>query len=386
MSEGIVIGELLIQVALIIISAKLFGHVFSLIKQPKVLGELVAGVILGPSLLNVLHLHNPVILFLAELGVIALLFEVGLESNLSEMLKSGVSSLLVAIIGVIAPVLLALPYLIGVEAMDLNLAIFVGATLTATSVGLTMRVLGELNKISSIEGKVILGAAVIDDVIGLIILSVLNDMASTGTVNFGNMLFITGLSIAFLAVTVLVGRSLEGPIISIVKKLKVDRTYIVSSFAFVLIMSFLANLIGLATIVGAFAAGLLLEKEEHLKKIAGKTNVLTDLFAPVFFVVAGAGVDLHAFTLELLPFIVILTIIAVLGKIVAGLGAFREKASKLAIGVGMIPRGEVGLIFASVGLTAGLISGGIYSALVLVIMITTFITPPILKALLDKKN
>jgi Kef-type K+ transport system membrane component KefB len=271
--------------------------------------------------------------------------------------------------------------------MDLNLAIFIGATLTATSVGLTMRVLSEMNKINSIEGKIILGAAVIDDIIGLIILSVLIDIASTGAVDVMNMGKIAVLAVVFLALTAFIGRKLEVPLLNLTKKLRVQRSFIVTVFAFVLVMSFLADLIGLATIVGAFAAGLILEREEHLEHITRKTHVLTQLFAPVFFVVAGTAVDLNSFSdISLIPFIIILTIIAVIGKVVAGIGAFREKASKLAIGIGMVPRGEVGLIFASVGLSYGLVSGGIYSALVLVIMITTFITPPLLKHLLEKKK
>ncbi|MCR4335231.1 MAG: cation:proton antiporter [archaeon] len=384
MSETL-IADTLFQLGIILFAARLGGFIFERFKQPKVLGELLVGLIIGPSILGLLNLHDISIIFLAELGIIMLLFEVGLESNLHELLKSGVSSLLVAIIGVAAPVILAMPYLFAIG-LDFNVAFFIAATLTATSVGLTMRVLGDMNMISSIEGKIILGAAVIDDIIGLIILSILTDMVSVGTVDLFNVGKIIAFSIVFLVVTVLAGKFLEGRVINAIHHFKIQRTFIVMAFIFALLMSYLAAGIGLATIVGAFAAGLVLEREEHKEHIWKNTHVLTQIFAPVFFVVAGASVDLFSLIKpEIIPMIVILSLVAVVGKLVSGLGAFREKASKISIGVGMIPRGEVGLIFASFGLSKGLVSGDIYSALVAVIMITTFITPPLLTYFLQKK-
>ncbi|PIN85568.1 MAG: hypothetical protein COV47_01520 [Candidatus Diapherotrites archaeon CG11_big_fil_rev_8_21_14_0_20_37_9] len=383
MSETLV-AETLVQLIVILFAAKLTGMIFSHFKQSKVLGELLAGLLLGPSLLNVLNLHSEPIIFLAELGVIMLLFEVGLESKFDELMKSGFSALMVAIIGVAIPVLLALPYLFSIG-LDFNVAFFIGATLTATSVGLTMRVLAEMNKIQSLEGKIILGAAVIDDILGLIVLSILTDMVNTGSIEPFNIAKIIGLSVLFLGIMIVAGKLLEEKIFNLVKKLKVERTFIVMAFVFAISMSYIAAGIGLATIVGAFAAGLVLEREENETPIRKRTHILVELFAPIFFATAGAAVNVFAvITPEIIPMVVILTIIAIVSKVVAGLGAWNTKASKLAVGVGMIPRGEVGLIFASFGLQKGLVGNDIYSALVLVIMITTFLTPPLLQKAMDR--
>ncbi len=382
MSE--LIGQALLQLGLILVGAKIAGYVFDRLKQPKVLGELLAGLILGPSLFNLLDLHNSTILFVAELGIIMLLFEAGIESSLADLMKSGFNAFIVACIGVTAPILLSLPYFLSIG-LDFNTAFFIGATLTATSVGLTVRVLGEMNKINSLEGKIIIGAAVIDDVIGLVILSILTDMVKIGSIDIFNIAKVVVLAVVFLVAIILLGKLFEKRILELVEKLKVQRTFIVTAFVFSVVMSYVASGIGLATIVGAFAAGLVLEREEHTHHILKNVHVLTQLFAPVFFVIAGAGVVLGSlFDVKILPIVVIVSIIAISGKIIAGIGAWNVKASKLAIGIGMIPRGEVGLIFASFGLANGLIKGDLYSALILVIMITTFITPTLLKNIFDK--
>ncbi len=379
--------EGIVQLLIVLFSAKLGGFVFEKLKQPKVLGELFIGLLIGPSVLGLMDVSNEMIIFLANIGIIALLFEVGIESRISELMKTGFSSLMVALIGVILPLLLAMIYGLYFLGFDSVKAFFLGAVLTATSVGLTVRVLQELNKVNSTEGKIILGAAVIDDILGLILLSILVDVSNTGAVIFENIITISLLAFGFLLISALVGRKLEDQIINLVHKLNVQRTFIVMAFVFALFMSFVAIEIGLAAIVGAFAAGLILEREEHVEHIREKTHVLTQLFAPVFFVLAGAAVDVGSlFSVENIILIVVLSIIASIGKIAAGFGAFKEKANKLAIGYGMLPRGEVGLIFAQFGLNAGLIGEAFYSALIAVIMITTFIAPPLLKKALEGKN
>ncbi len=380
------IATALLQLATVLLAAKVAGFLFDRIGQPKVLGELIAGLVIGPSVLHWLDPHNEITLFIAEIGIIMLLFEVGIESNVHDLLKSGLNAFVVAIIGVAAPILLVLPYLVG-TGMDSTTAFFIAATLTATSVGLTMRVLGDMKKLDSLEGRVILGAAVIDDILGLILLSVLSDMVETGGIVPFNVAKVVVLALAFLVLAVVLGKVFEKRILAWVHRLKVDRTFIVTAFVFAIVMSYLAAGIGLATIVGAFAAGLILEREEHKEHIFHKTHVLTQVFAPVFFVVAGAGVDLGAlFKPELWGLLVVLSVIALAGKLVAGLGAWNLKASKLAIGIGMVPRGEVGLIFASFGLAHGLVNNELYSVLVFVIMLTTFVTPPALKMVLEKKD
>jgi Kef-type K+ transport system membrane component KefB len=375
----------MLKLIVILFAVKVSGYVFDKIKQPRVLGELIVGVLLGPSLIGFITGHEEILLFLSEIGVIILLFLVGLESNVHELLKSGKNALLVALIGVIAPVMLSLPYLLYLEAMDFNVALFVGATLTATSVGVTMRVLSEMKKITSIEGKIILGAAVIDDVLGLIILSVLGGIAETGSVELFGVAWTIFLAVAFLAVTVIVGTVLEEPILRLIRYLKVQRTFIVTAIVFALALGYLAQSIGLAAIVGAFAAGLVLEREEHKEHIMKKAEVIGDVFTPIFFVMAGVVVNVYTISADLIPLAVILLLIALIGKIVAGIGAFGSGASKTAVGVGMIPRGEVGLIFATFGLAHNLVGEGLYSVLVVVIMLTTLVTPPVLKKLMENK-
>ncbi len=384
MSESIIF-EVMLKLIVILVAAKLAGYIFDLIKQPRVLGELLAGVLLGPSLFGFITGHEEILLFLSEVGVIILLFLVGLESNIHELLKSGKSALMVAVIGVVAPLLLAMPYLLYIEAIDFNVALFVAATLTATSVGVTMRVLSEMKKISSLEGKIILGAAVIDDVIGLVILSVLVGIAETGSVEMMGVAQTIITAFLFLAVTVIVGMKLEEPILRLIRHLKVKRSFIVTAVIFALLLGYLADYIGLAAIVGAFAAGLILEREEHKEHIMKKAEVIGDVFTPIFFVMAGVVVNIYTINMDLLPLAAVLLVIALISKIVAGFGAIGTKASKMAVGVGMIPRGEVGLIFATIGLKELVLGEGIYSVLVVVIMLTTLVTPPILKKLMEKK-
>jgi len=384
LSESIIF-EVMLKLIVILVAAKLAGYIFDLIKQPRVLGELLAGVLLGPSLFGFITGHEEILLFLSEVGVIILLFLVGLESNIHELLKSGKSALMVAVIGVVAPLLLAMPYLLYIEAIDFNVALFVAATLTATSVGVTMRVLSEMKKISSLEGKIILGAAVIDDVIGLVILSVLVGIAETGSVEMMGVAQTIITAFLFLAVTVIVGMKLEEPILRLIRHLKVKRSFIVTAVIFALLLGYLADYIGLAAIVGAFAAGLILEREEHKEHIMKKAEVIGDVFTPIFFVMAGVVVNIYTINMDLLPLAAVLLVIALISKIVAGFGAIGTKASKMAVGVGMIPRGEVGLIFATIGLKELVLGEGIYSVLVVVIMLTTLVTPPILKKLMEKK-
>lgn len=386
MSE-IIIAETLMQLIIILFAAKTIGILFEKIGQSKVLGELLVGLIIGPSILGLLDINNEIIIFLAEVGVIVLLFEVGVESKLHELVKTGISSVRVALMGVVIPLFLGVIYILTFTGFDIKVAFFIGATLTATSVGLTIRVLSEMDKTQSTEGKIILGAAVIDDIIGLVLLSILVDMASTGKIIPFNIIKIVTLVSAFLGLLVFADKIFEKRIIAIVNKLKVERTFIVTAFIFALLMSYVSLWIGLATIVGAFAAGLVLEREEHREHIREKTHILTQIFAPVFFVMAGAAINIKSIlNAEILPLIIALTAIAFIGKFASGLGIFKENASKKVVGMGMLPRGEVGLIFANFGLTNALVGQDLYSALVTVIMITTFIAPPLLKWSVDKQT
>lgn len=377
--ETHVLGTILLEFLTILILAKAAGWLCHKIGQSAVLGELIVGLILGPSLLNIFHPETAEIFtFLAEFGVILLLFEVGLESNIYKLLKVGLASALVAIVGVALPFLLGYLYYNYLGATSI-VALFIGATLTATSVGITMRIFAEKNKIDTNEGKIILGAAVIDDIIGLIILSVLVGIIEVGKVSLFNIGKISLLSILFLVGSIYLGIKLSPFLLKLTQKLDVQRTYAVTAIIFAFGLAYIANSIGLATIVGAFAAGLILETRQDKDNIREKIKPIAAVFVPIFFVHAGTLMDISTlFDTKILLPILILFVIAVIGKIIAGWAAIRVKAKRFVIGLGMIPRGEVGIIFATFGLTNKVIEPSIYAMLVVVIMLTTFVTPPLL--------
>jgi Kef-type K+ transport system membrane component KefB len=377
--ETHVLGAILLELLIIIILAKIAGWLFHKMNQSAVLGELMVGLILGPSLFNILNPETAeIFIFLAEFGVILLLFEVGLESNIYKLLKVGVASTLVAVVGVVLPFMLGYYYYIFLGQTSL-IALFIGATLTATSVGITMRIFAEKKKINTNEGKIILGAAIIDDVIGLIILSVLVGIIEAGKVSLFNIGKISVLSIVFLAGSIFIGIKFAPYLLKLTEKFKVKRTYAITAIIFAFGLAFIANSIGLATIVGAFAAGLILEVREDKDHIREKIKPLVDIFVPIFFVHAGMLMDVRTlFDAKIIVPILVLFVIAVIGKIVSGWAAIKVKAKKLVIGIGMVPRGEVGIIFATFGLTNKIIDSSLYALVVVVIMLTTFIAPPLL--------
>ena len=385
-------------------AAKLGGDWFERAGQPAVLGELVFGVLLGN--LSLLGFHglnylksDEVISVLAELGVIFLLFEVGLESNVKDMLEVGASSFLVALLGVIAPMMLGW----GVGALFLPQApilvhVFLGATLSATSVGITARVLKDLGKNQTKEARIILGAAVIDDVMGLVILAMVSgiikaaDHGGTG-VSILDVGWIIFKAVAFLGLALWIGTRLSPRLFSLASRLKVRGMLLVTSVSFCFFLAYVAHSIELAPIVGAFAAGLILdpihyvnfrERGEH--RIEEHLQPITSLLVPIFFVLMGIRVELRTFAnLEILGFAAFLTLAAIAGKQICALGILEKGLDRLSVGVGMIPRGEVGLIFASMGslmLLKGkpVISSTSYSAVIIMVIVTTLVTPPVLKA------
>ena len=377
------VRELLVGLVVVWLAAKIAGEAMERMGQPAVLGELLAGVIVGPGVLGLVHesrgLHA-----LAELGVLILLFEVGLASDLDELVRAGPQATLVALVGVAAP------FAVGYGVMrwlghDTLVAVFVGATLTATSVGITARVLADLGRLQDAAAKVVLGAAVVDDVLGLMILAVVTGIAQTGSVSPAAVGLMSGKAVLFLAVAVLVGIRLAPRLIRWVGDRRTRGTLIVFSVVFAAGLAALADLLGLATIVGAFAAGLVLAKTERRAHIEERIRPVADLLVPVFFVTVGMKVQpavLNPFGEGAqFGFAVALIGVAVLSKLVAGLAVYQRGVRRWPVAVGMVPRGEVGLIFAGAGLAAGVIAGDVYSALVAVVMLTTFVAPPWLKAL-----
>jgi Kef-type K+ transport system membrane component KefB len=397
----------LVGIALMLIAAKLGGELFERIGQPAVLGELVAGIVIGNLVLFGFHGFDflkvdAVIGALAEIGVIILLFEVGLESNLGEMLEVGWSSLLVALAGVVAPFLLGWAvsaYFIPNEPRLVH--IFIGATLCATSVGITARVLKDMGRLQSRESRIILGAAVLDDVLGLLILAVVAGAikaAGTGAVlSLQDIALIAGKSVAFLVGALVVGHYFVPRVFHKAGRFESRGVLLSLSLAFCFLLAWAAALVGLAPIVGAFAAGLVLDEvhfetfpERGVRGLQQLITPVSTVLVPIFFVLMGVKVDLRAFArFDLLGFGAVLTLAAIIGKQVCSLAVAERGLNRLAVGLGMIPRGEVGLIFVGIGATLVLpnaqgmrepvINAGTFGVVVMMVVITTLVTPPALK-------
>ncbi len=393
--------------AIILAAAKLGGDLATRARQPAVLGELVAGVLLGNlGLIGITGLQglatNPTLDALAQVGVIILLFEVGLESTVRDMLKVGATALLVATLGVIAP--FALGWWVGALLLPGDgpyAHAFLGATLTATSVGITARVLRDLGKGTTPEARVILGAAVVDDVFGLVILAVLSGLitaANAGTpMAYGSVGLIVAKAVVFLCGAIAVGLVAAPRLFGLAARLQGRGVLLATALVICFALSWVASLIGLAAIVGAYAAGLVLEDVHYRPFTERGERPLGELLQPVgaflvplFFVLMGMRVDLTAFThSEILGLAGFLTVAAIIGKQACALGAFGGRLDRVTIGLGMIPRGEVGLIFANIGLgltIAGrpVIAGTTYSAIVIMVIVTTLVTPPALRWSLER--
>jgi Kef-type K+ transport system membrane component KefB len=387
-----VLSRVIFDLIVVLLAAKIGGWLAEKIGQPSVLGELLVGLILGPSLLGFINpfaegenakIVFEILTFLGKIGIMLLLFQVGLESNIYKLIKCGITSLIVATIGVTFPIILGFAFCFYILGLSLLTSIFIGATLVATSVGITMRVLRDNRKLNSNEGRIILGAAVIDDVMGLVILSAAMALVTNMNISFSDLLVNTIKSmlfaVIFLVGSIWIGIKFVPKIFRWSNKLKIRRTFVISSFIIMLIYGYAANLTGLAPIVGAFAAGLIFERSEEKEHFEDRIKPVANIFVPVFFVMAGVYMNVYTFgNLSNLLIIISILSIAIFGKMISGLGAIKKKVNKLTIGIGMIPRGEVGLIAASYGLATKVFTNEIYSILILVIMLTTFITPPLL--------
>ncbi len=393
---------MLLALLVAMVAAKLGGELFVRLRQPAVLGELVLGIVVGNlALVGFRGLefigHNPSVEILADLGVVLLLFQVGLESDLRETLSVGASSFIVATLGVIAPAALGWAVAaIWLPHAGVYVHMFIGATLCATSVGITARVLRDLGRTQTPEASIVLGAAVIDDVLGLVILAIvqgaISAAASGGGMPIGTLLLIMLKALLFMVGAPLIGHKLAPKVFRFVARFRAQDLLLITALATCFGFAYIASLIGLAPIVGAFTAGLILE-ETHWRdfRARGEHSLdeliapLVGFLAPVFFFRMGTGVVLskliHPSALLLAA---ALTAAAILGKQVCGLGVLRKGVDRLSIGIGMIPRGEVGLIFAAIG--AKLVLDGeriieptVFSALVLMVVCTTLVTPPLLK-------
>ena len=422
------VGIIFFWIAIILLLAKISGLIEKF-GQPSVLGELLIGIVIGNLGLLGFHYFEPIrdneiIKFLSELGVVLLLFQIGLESDIHKMKQVGLKAFMVACAGVVVPFVLG-TFVIGpwlAPELSFNAYLFIGATLTATSVGITARVFQDLKKIDIPEARIVLGAAVIDDVLGLIILAIVSAVVTAGGVTAGSIAVIFFKAAAFLVLSIVVGRIMAEKLGIILSKISSGTGMkLTLALSFGLIFAYLAQLIGLAPIVGAFAAGLILDAV-HFKQFAGPKYMLNvdealpnidqkiahniqenlllqkekhvedliepigHLLIPIFFVLTGMSVNIMSFANpKILLMALAITVAAVIGKAVSGLFAGKNM-NRWLVGVGMIPRGEVGLIFAMIGKSLNVISEDMFSALVIMVVLTTLVTPPVLAKLLKKMD
>lgn len=403
------LAPVVLALAFILAVAKIGGDVAERVGQPAVLGELIVGVIAGNlSLVGIDGLQfiatNQTLSVLAQLGAIILLFEVGLESTVRDMMRVGLRSLTVAVLGVITP--FALGWWVSsllLPQQSLYVHAFLGAALTATSVGITARVLKDLGRSQSPEARIILGAAVIDDVLGLVVLAavaaVISAADSGNAFSYAALAMILGKALLFLFGALTIGVVFSSRLFSLASRLRGSEVLLATALVFCFTLAWVASVIGLAPIVGAYAAGLILE-DVHYRQLAAKEErqleelirPISAFLVPVFFVLMGMQVDLTAFARpEIIGLAAALTAAAIIGKQACGFGAVGARLDWVSIGIGMIPRGEVGLIFANIGLNLvvrgeRIIDAATYSAVVIMVVFTTLITPPALKWSLNRRK
>ncbi|MFP4123616.1 cation:proton antiporter [Coleofasciculus sp.] len=416
---SIVLAGVLLSLVIIYLASKVGGELSKAVDLPPVLGELVGGVVVGTSALHLLvfpesgavaadsllmkllqwigdlspeavisvfETQSEVVSVLAEIGVIILLFEIGLESDLRDLKEVGYQAAIVAVVGVVAPFAAGtagLMFFFNVAAIP---AIFAGAALTATSIGITSKVLSELGRLKSKEGQIIVGAAVIDDVLGIIVLAVVASLAKTGEVDVFNVIYLIISATVFLLGSIFLGKFFNHSFVTIADKLQTRGQLVIPAFTFAFLMAFLANVIQLEAILGAFAAGLVLDETDKRKELDKQVVPIADILVPIFFVAVGAKADLGVLNpavpanREGLVIAVFLIGVAIIGKLVTGWTFIGQpQINRLAIGVGMIPRGEVGLVFAGIGSASGVLSKPLEAAIIIMVILTTFLAPPFLR-------
>ena len=397
--------DFILGLLLILVSARVFAEIFSYLRIPPVLGEVFAGILIGPSVLGIVEV-NQIIKILAEIGIILLLFEVGLETDLKKLQKEGIKSVIVAVFGALIPFIGGFATSYYIFNLPLIVSLFIGGTLTATSIGITIRVLKDLGKERTSAAQIVVGAAVLDDIIGVVLLVILADFALTGQINLENTLRIIIL-VAFFFATAPVLASLMSKVIHVYdsKYRKLPGFIPTIIVSLILFFAYVAHLFGAPEIIGAFAAGIALSRRFFLpfgialkadphfvEKLETQMKPLIYLFTPIFFVTVGLSMNLREIDFSSLTFWLLtfsLLVIAVIGKIG---GAYLLKGvsniRKLIIGTSMVPRGEVGLIFAELGKTSKVFTNEIYSALVFVVILTTLVPPFVMKYLfkLEEKS
>jgi Kef-type K+ transport system membrane component KefB len=379
-------GKLLLDLFLMFAGGKVLAEIFERFRQPAVVGELLAGVLLGPSLLALVQ-PSALTQGLAEIGAIFLLFTVGLETRPRDLLQVGRIAALVASVGVVVPFVLGFLYMRVIERSTVE-SVFVGAALVATSVGITARVLADAGVLSTRVARVILGAAVADDILGMIVLAIVSSL-SEGQVNYISLAIVTVEAVGFSLLIIFFGSHVVGRFRPAVAKLQARNSAFILSVVLCLGLSLASIYIGMAAIIGAFLAGLALADYAGQYRLQENAHPIMEFLAPFFFVLLGVQVNLRAIYQPALLWIMgVVCVLAIVGKLVGcGLGALSLGfKNALCIGIGMVPRGEVGLIVAAVGLKLRTISPEIYTVVVVMSIVTTLFAPPVLRALLPRSQ
>jgi Kef-type K+ transport system membrane component KefB len=380
-------SEILLDLFVIFVASQVGAEIAQRLRMPGVVGEIAAGCIVGPSLLGWIHVGE-VLDALAEFGVILLLFAVGLETRLEEMKRVGRSAFLVGVLGVVVPFALGAVWAHG-TGYDWARSMFVAAAFVATSAGITARVLQELGVLQREESRVILGAAVIDDILAMLLLGVVTALQGGESLRLGHLLLVLGEAIGFVAVIALLGprvmrassRWLEKPVNPL--------SPLTIVLALCLGLAFASSQLGLAAIIGAFLAGMVASETAQRETLEHQTRPLLALLTPFFFVVTGSKVVLAELAdLDTLLTLALITAIALVAKLAGGfLGALSlGRRGATIVGVGMMPRGEVGVVIASLGLSAGVFTPHLYALIVAMSLLTSIVTPPLLSLLFREKK
>jgi Kef-type K+ transport system membrane component KefB len=380
------VHTLLLALAAVIIATKLLGELARRFGQPSVLGELLAGVILGGSALGLVDPRDPAMHALGELGLFVLIFQIGLHTDVRSLRRVGSSAIVVATAGVI------LPFVGGFFAaralgVPVIAAVVAGASLTATSMAISARVLGDKGALRTKEGQVVLGAALADDVIGLIILSIVVALVAGTSVSVAGVARICVVAVGFIVVALAGGRYAIPPLFRALDRIRGNGSLGMLGMAFGLLLAALAVAIGSAMIIGAFVAGMIVHPTPQRHEIERTTAQMGHFLIPVFFAVVGASVDLRALaSVPAMELGAALIAVGIAGKLVAGFAPWNFEGNKLLIGAAMVPRGEVGLIFAQMGLATGAISPELFGAIMLMVVVTTFIAPPLVGAVIRRDD
>jgi Kef-type K+ transport system membrane component KefB len=386
------LGRFLLNLVVILVVAKVFGQLFQRLSLPYVLGELIGGALFGMYGLGWIQMgeHDPIHM-LAQMGVIFLLFEIGLETDVADLIRLGPRSLAVAAVGIVLP-LIGGYFFSKAVGLDTGAALLIGGAFSATSIGISMRALAELGESQSEESRIVLGAALIDDVIGLLLLAIISALVAPHTSGEGhNILLVALLTLSLPVVAVMVGHVFLNRILEWVNAMTIRGALVVVTVVLALGFAYLAILIGTSPIIGAFTAGLMLARTRMSHTIERQLKPIADVLMPIFFVSIGAALNIQLLNpLEAANHSIILmalgaAVVAFVTKLVSGFAAFGEGIRKLMIGIAMAPRGEVVLIFAQMGITAGVIQGDWFAKLILMIFFTAVAAPILLKVVTGKR-